>query len=122
MPDVPSVPVAELPVDFSTETNRILLDVREDDEWANGHVAGALHIPLGDVPARIDEIDLDAELFVICHSGGRSARVLGYLAQRGYEGVNVSGGVVAWAQAGRPLETGAGGSRGSGDPAPGTSQ
>ena len=113
MSDVPSVPVTDLPVDFTAETNRILLDVREDDEWANGHVPGALHIPLGEVPARVDEIDPDAELFVICHSGGRSARVLGYLSQRGYEGANVGGGILAWAQAGRPLETGAGGSGGA---------
>lgn len=113
MSDVPSVPVTELPVDFTGESDRILLDVREHDEWAAGHVPGALHIPLGDVPVRIDEIDLDAELFVICHSGGRSERVLVYLIQRGYEGSNVSGGVVAWVNTGRPLQAGPGGSPGA---------
>lgn len=113
MSDVPSVPVTELPVDFTGESSRVLLDVREHDEWDAGHVPGALHIPLGDVPTRIDEIDMDVELFVICHSGGRSERVLGYLIQRGYEGSNVSGGIAAWASTGRPLETGPGGSRGA---------
>ncbi|WP_207841795.1 rhodanese-like domain-containing protein [Williamsia soli] len=113
MSEIPSVPVSELPDDFTGETSRLLLDVREHDEWESGHVAGALHIPLGDVPARIDEIDPDSELFVICHAGGRSERVLGYLIQRGYEGTNVSGGMAAWAGAGRPMQTGPGGSRGA---------
>ena len=108
MSEIPSVAVTELPADFVGETKAILLDVREPDEWAEGHAPGALHIPLGDVPARIDEIDPDADLYVICHSGGRSARVVGYLMQRGYPGRNVDGGMVSWAQSGRPLEYGSG--------------
>ena len=56
--------VAELPTAFDASV--VLLDVREDDEWARGHAAGAQHIPLGDVPARIGEIDTDATLYVVC--------------------------------------------------------
>lgn len=100
-----SVRVEQLPVDFSTVTDSVLLDVREDDEWAAGHVRGALHIPLGDVPARLDEIDPDAELFVICHGGGRSERVVRYLEQVGYEGANVEGGMIAWIGAARETVT-----------------
>ena len=80
MGDIPKVPVTELPDDFTDESGRVLLDVREDDEWNAGHVRGALHIPLGEIPARLDEIDLDSDLLVICHSSGRSMRVLQYLS------------------------------------------
>jgi len=99
--DAESVSVAAVPAESSESA--VLLDVREDDEWALGHAPGALHIPMGDVPARMDEIDLDADLYVICRQGGRSIRVVQYLRRVGYEAVNVSGGMVAWQKAGRPL-------------------
>ena len=83
----------------------VLLDVREDDEWQRGHAPGAQHIPMGDVPARMAEIDPDAALFVVCHAGGRSLRVAQYLARNGYEPTNVAGGMLAWAGAGRPVVT-----------------
>lgn len=106
MGDIPQIPVTELPDDFTGDTDRIMLDVREDDEWSTGHVRGATHIPLGDIPARLDEIDLDAQLFVICHSSGRSFRVLQYLQQMGYEGTCVRGGMLAWIEHGKPVESG----------------
>jgi rhodanese-related sulfurtransferase len=83
----------------------VLLDVREDDEWQRGHAPGAQHIPMGQVPSRIAEISTDAKLFVVCHVGGRSQRVAQYLARNGYTPVNVSGGMQAWAGAGRPVIT-----------------
>jgi rhodanese-related sulfurtransferase len=83
----------------------ILLDVREDDEWQRGHAPGAQHIPMGQIPSRIKEIDPDAKLFVVCHLGGRSQRVAQYLARNGYTPVNVAGGMQAWALAGRPVVT-----------------
>ena len=95
--------IADVPVTF--DQSAVLLDVREDDEWQRGHAEGALHIPMGDVPARIAEIDTDAALFVVCHAGGRSQRVAQYLARNGYEPMNVSGGMLAWAEAGRPVVT-----------------
>ncbi|MFT4043802.1 MAG: rhodanese-like domain-containing protein [Gordonia sp. (in: high G+C Gram-positive bacteria)] len=106
MGDISQVPVTELPDDFTDEGERIMLDVREDDEWAAGHIKGATHIPLGDVPARLDEIDLDAELLVICHSSGRAMRVLQYLSQMGVEGSCVAGGMLAWIENGKPVEFG----------------
>jgi rhodanese-related sulfurtransferase len=105
--DVGVADVADVPVTFDEST--VLLDVREDDEWQRGHAAGALHIPMGDVPARIGEIDANATLYVVCHAGGRSLRVAQYLARNGYEPINVDGGMLSWAGAGRPVVTDDGG-------------
>ncbi|HLS78598.1 MAG TPA: rhodanese-like domain-containing protein [Nocardia sp.] len=106
--EIPSVPVAEVPGAFDTpapsaDPPAILLDVREDDEWRQGHAPGAIHIPMMDVPARLDELDYDSEIYVICRQGGRSIEVAGYLAHVGFEVVQCDGGMVAWQQAGRPL-------------------
>ncbi|MFC8529064.1 MULTISPECIES: rhodanese-like domain-containing protein [Nocardia] len=108
-PDVPTVPVREVPGAFdavepaAVTPPAILLDVREDDEWRLGHAPGAVHIPMADVPARVGELDPDADIYVICRQGGRSLEVVRYLANIGYEAVNVGGGMVSWQQAGRPL-------------------
>jgi rhodanese-related sulfurtransferase len=101
--EVGQAPIADVPATFDEAV--VLLDVREDDEWQRGHAEGAQHIPMGDVPARIAEIDTDATLYVVCHAGGRSQRVAQYLARNGYEPINVTGGMLAWAGAGRPVVT-----------------
>jgi len=76
----------------------VLLDVREDEELQIVSVAGARHIPMGDIPSRISELDPDTEIYCLCHHGMRSAQVAGYLAQQGFENVlNVRGGIDAWA-------------------------
>ncbi|ORW01687.1 rhodanese-like domain-containing protein [Mycobacterium kyorinense] len=106
-PVVAQTDIAALPTEFGSAA--VLLDVREDDEWKRGHIAGAQHIPIAEVPARLDEIDPQAELYVICHAGGRSLRVAQYFQQNGYRPVNVSGGMLAWAGAGRPVVTDGGG-------------
>jgi rhodanese-related sulfurtransferase len=95
------VEVAQVPKDA------LLLDVREDDEWAAGHADGALHIPMSDFVGRFGElterVDGDAPVFVVCRVGGRSAQVTQYLRQQGVTAVNVDGGMLAWEAAGRPL-------------------
>ena len=101
-PALPSVTAADVRADA------VVLDVREDDEWQAGHIAGARHVPMGEVPARLDELSADGELVVVCRSGGRSARVVAWLNQNGVDAVNLDGGMGAWDQAGRPMvsETG----------------
>ncbi|MGO3325018.1 rhodanese-like domain-containing protein [Gordonia sp. (in: high G+C Gram-positive bacteria)] len=106
MGDIETVAVTDLPDDFTGDGDRILLDVREDDEWAQAHIRGALHIPLADVPARVEEIDLDRELLVVCRTSGRSYRIMEYLLMRGIDGAVVTGGMVAWQNAGKPVVTG----------------
>jgi len=94
---VPAVAMADLPADA------VLLDVREDDEWAAGHAPDAQHVPMNEVPGRIAEIPAADPLYVICRSGGRSARVVAFLAQQGHPAVNVEGGMQAWSAQGRPM-------------------
>jgi rhodanese-related sulfurtransferase len=85
-----------------------LLDVREDDEWAAGHAPGATHIPLGDLGTRATEVPRDTTIYVICRSGGRSARATLALVGSGWDAVNVAGGMQDWAAAGRPMITDSG--------------
>jgi len=97
---VPTVSVDRVP---ALGDDTVLLDVREDDEWQLGHAPGALHIPLADIPARIEEIDPDAEVYVVCRQGGRSLGAVRYLMQIGYEAFQVDGGMVSWQKHGLPL-------------------
>lgn len=95
---IPSARVAEVPEDA------LLIDVREPDEWAAGHIDGATHIPMSGLMARVDEVPKDRDVVVVCKVGSRSAQVAAYLLQHGWANVrNLDGGVVAWVQAGRPL-------------------
>ena len=76
----------------------VLLDVREDFELRIASVKGALHIPMGQVPERIGELDKTREIVCMCHHGGRSAGVAGFLLQNGFQKVvNLDGGISAWA-------------------------
>jgi rhodanese-related sulfurtransferase len=102
-PAVPEVSVAELPLDAP------MLDVRESDEWAAGHAPGATHLPMSELTGRMDELPDANPLYVVCRSGGRSARVVAYLAGQGYPAVNVEGGMQAWARQGREVVADGGG-------------
>ena len=74
-----------------------LIDVRENDEWATVHAQGATHIPMSEITGRIQEIDPDRDIYVICHLGGRSAQVCQYLENSlGWDVINVEGGTDKW--------------------------
>jgi rhodanese-related sulfurtransferase len=79
--------------------NTILLDVRESPEIQTASIAGALHIPMGEIPARLAEIDSDKTIICVCHLGGRSAQVAAFLGAQGYaQAINLTGGIEAWSQ------------------------
>ncbi len=82
----------------------LLLDVREGYEWDAGHVAGAVHLPLGQLVQRVEELPEDRQLVVVCRSGARSARATAFLASSGFAAVNLAGGMQAWAEAGLRFE------------------
>ena len=78
----------------------LLLDVREPWEFQTCHIAGARHVPMNELPARLGELDPEAEMVAICHHGARSLHVAHFLARQGFERVhNLAGGVDAWARA-----------------------
>ena len=80
-----------------------LLDVREDDEWAAGHIDGAQHIPLGELLARLSELPKERTIVAVCRSGGRSEAAVRGLRKLGFEAENLEGGVNAWDRAKLPL-------------------
>ena len=95
-----SITAAEL----AARTSTPLIDVREREEFARGHVPGAVNIPMSEIGNRLDE--LPGEAFdVICQMGGRSARVVEALEARGYDVTNVDGGTGEWIAQGREIET-----------------
>lgn len=86
-----------------------LLDVREPDEWRAGHIAGAQHIPLGQLRTRLAELPKDRTILAVCRSGSRSDSAARGLRTHGYTVENLEGGVTAWKRAGLPLEAEGGG-------------
>ena len=99
MSQIPTVTVSQVANDA------VIIDVREPDEWAAGHAPGAIHIPLGDLPARLAELPGAGagSLAVTCRGGGRSSRAVAWLTQQGYDVANLDGGMKAWQIAGKPM-------------------
>ena len=92
--DVPTVTVDD--VTDPTAEGWVVLDVRESYEWADGHIEGAVHIPLGDLPARVRELDPQAHTLVVCQVGARSASATAWLRNQGHDVANLAGGMDAW--------------------------
>lgn len=84
-----------------------VIDVREPDEWNQGHIAHATLVPLGTVPDNVEQFD-GAPTYVVCRSGARSGRACEFLAAQGIEVVNVEGGMLAWTAAGYDTTVGTG--------------
>lgn len=97
--DFETVSVTEVPADA------LVLDVREDFEWVEGHAAGATHIPLGQLPERFEELDPDTDTYIICRTGGRSRQAAAWLTGMGFTAFNVAGGSDAWLEAKLPMES-----------------
>ena len=104
MDEVPAIDIDELA--RRLDAGAPLVDVRQPDEYDEFHVPGARLIPLMELPERIDEVPADGIVYVICGSGGRSARAVQFLNAQGLDTVNVAGGSKAWAAAGHPVEHG----------------
>lgn len=89
------------------EEGALLLDVRQPEEWVEGHVDGAVLIPLGELGSRIKEIPVDQDVLIICRSGNRSGQALDLLRAAGLKRTtSISGGINAWIAAGLPIVTG----------------
>jgi glyoxylase-like metal-dependent hydrolase (beta-lactamase superfamily II)/rhodanese-related sulfurtransferase len=104
-PDVPQVSVEEME---GRMREAVILDVREPEEYAHGHVPGAVNLPQAEMATRLDEVPRDRALFLICQSGYRSLRAAQFLRQVGFARVaSVAAGTAAWQAAGKSLAFGA---------------
>jgi rhodanese-related sulfurtransferase len=96
----------ELPIEVTVQQaeelrkqGAVILDVREDWEFEQGHIDGALHIPLQTLPARLDDVPKDQRVVINCHHGGRSMRAVQFLREQGHNHIaNLQGGLDRWSQ------------------------
>ena len=102
--DVPEIDVETL--ERYLAAGAPLIDVRQPDEYGEAHVPGAVLIPLGEVPERVDDVPRDVPVYLICRSGNRSRTASAFLLEQGIDATNVAGGMVAWLEAGKPAATG----------------
>lgn len=107
---IPKITVEELAAAVARADERVaLVDVREPDEWADGHVRDARLVPLGSIPDHLDAFGTDGATdptYVICKSGGRSLHACEFAAAHGKNVVNVIGGMMAWTAAGHDVTVG----------------
>ncbi|QNG39275.1 rhodanese-like domain-containing protein [Geodermatophilaceae bacterium NBWT11] len=90
------------PTQVAADTARTVVDVREPDEVATGAVAGSTAIPLGELAARVGELDPSVPVITVCQSGRRSQQAAEALVAAGYDVANMAGGMNAWRDAGLP--------------------
>lgn len=91
--------------DIRDRDDVVILDVREDWEFAAGHIPGADWIPLGELPNRLSEIPTDKTVVAVCRSGNRSGQATAFLRGQGFDNVhNMTGGMISWEQAGFDIE------------------
>ncbi len=102
--DVPEIDVDEAAERHAAGTP--VIDVREPDEYLEGHVPGAPLIPLGDVADRVGEVPDTGEVLIICKSGARSRRAAEFLRTKGIDAINIAGGTTGWMDAGHRVVAG----------------
>lgn len=83
----------------------LVVDVRQNAEWKTGHIQGAIHIPLGALSSRMNQLPNGKTIVTVCASGHRSAVAARTLTRAGHDVLNLRGGMNAWARAGLPLRT-----------------
>jgi rhodanese-related sulfurtransferase len=109
MPPSPGVPLPSVSAAEAVElieAGAVLVDVREDYEWADGHAPQARHIPMSRfTQAEADTLPKDRPIVCVCHLGVRSASIANALVAGGWNAVNLTGGMDAWELAGLPIST-----------------
>jgi len=96
--NIPEITPAEFVARRDRGDAMTLLDVRDDWELGIASVPGVVHIPMGEVPERIAELNQSMEVVVLCRSGRRSLEVANYLQRNGFKAVNLAGGILAWSR------------------------
>ncbi|HEY7874631.1 MAG TPA: rhodanese-like domain-containing protein [Actinomycetota bacterium] len=93
------------PEEAAAARDSVFLDVREPYEWDAGHIDGSVHIPIGQIQERFEEVERERPVVVVCQVGQRSALVADFLSAQGYDAANLEGGLEAWSANGLPLVT-----------------
>ena len=96
MDEMKTITPEEVKVHLEEGKKLNLIDVREDDEVAEGMIPAALHIPMGEIPGSLEQLDKSTEYVIVCRSGGRSGNVCKYLSEHGYHTTNMVGGMLEW--------------------------
>ncbi len=102
--NTPEIDVDQL--DAAVRTGGAIVDVREPSEYVSGHVPGAVLIPMGQLPGRVEELDRTRPVYVVCASGNRSASMTDFLRAAGFDAYSVAGGTSDWASSGRSVVAG----------------
>ncbi len=105
---IPSLDPARAQERLEGQPRPFLLDVRQPEEFRDGHIPGAKLIPLGELAGRMGELPRDREIICVCRSGSRSHSATRHLTSAGYNAVNLTGGMNAWARHGLPVKRGSG--------------
>ena len=101
----PEVEEVEIDALDRRDPGAMVLDVREPEEFARGHVPGAVNVPQAELATRLDELPRNRPIMTICQTGMRSLRAAQFLSQQGFDDVvTVGGGTAAWRNSGRPVE------------------
>lgn len=95
---IPEINPAEFLARQARGDSLTLLDVREDWEIGVASVAGVVHIPMAQVPARLSELDRNMDIVVLCRSGRRSLEIAKLLQLNGFKAINLAGGILAWSR------------------------
>jgi len=104
--DAPSLATEEAPA-WLREHGALVVDVREPEEYAQGHLPGAISVPQAELASRLEDLPRDRDLLVVCEAGTRSMRATAFLRSMGFNrAVNLLRGTDDWRQAGHPVETG----------------
>jgi rhodanese-related sulfurtransferase len=94
---IQSITTTELKSRLSNGESLIIIDVREADEVAEGMIPGAIHIPLGEISSRYNEIQQNEDIILVCRSGKRSQKAYEFLQTQGYKHLfNLEGGMLQW--------------------------
>ncbi len=105
-PPVPSINALELSEKLKNGKRPLVIDVRQPEEYSDGHIAGAKLFPLGDLSKHVNELPKDKEIICVCASGSRSRSATKFLIGAGINAVDMTGGMFMWQRAKLPIKKG----------------
>lgn len=103
---IPQTEPAEVREFIRQNPRPVILDVRQPYEYQSGYIQGAKLIPLGELPAKMDQLPHNREIICVCQSGSRSSTAARHLMSAGFKVRNMQGGMNLWLQAGLPIQRG----------------